>query len=81
MWNPTDNRLEHEAARCYLLILVDDVCREALVDNLGEDGGSWRPVPPAGLLRQAHLVPSGAQSSLETVFQYSLETGVSSKRE
>ena len=48
----------------YLLIFIYNICRDASVNHFGEDGWSRGAVPPAGLLRQAHLLTLGAQWSL-----------------
>lgn len=48
----------------YLVILINNVCRNAFVYHFGEDGWSWGAVLIGSLLCQPHLVTLGAQWSL-----------------
>lgn len=48
----------------YLLIFINDICRDTFINHFGEDGWSWGAILLAGLLCQTHLVPFGAQWSL-----------------
>lgn len=48
----------------YLLIFINDICRDAFVNHFGEDGWGWGAILLAGLLCQPHLVTFGAQGSL-----------------
>lgn len=48
----------------YLLVFINNVCRDAFVNHFGEDGWSWVAILLASLLCQPHLVTLGAQWSL-----------------
>lgn len=59
----------------YLLIFIDDVCRDAFVNHFGENGWSWVTILLKSLLCQSHLVALGAQWSLGGFLWVNTQTG------
>lgn len=49
----------------YLVVFINNICRDAFIDHFGEDCRSWGAVLLAGLLCQFHLITSGAERSLQ----------------
>lgn len=59
----------------YLLIFVNDVCRDAFVNHFGENGWNWVAVLLRSLLCQPHLIALGAQPSLGVCLWVNTHTG------
>lgn len=59
----------------YLLVFIDDVCRNALVNHFGENGWSCVAVLLGSLLCQFHLIALGAQPSLGASLRVDTQTG------
>lgn len=59
----------------YLLIFINDVCRDAFVNHFGENGWSWVAVLLGSLLCQSHLIALGAQRSMGKFLWVNTQTG------